>query len=1094
MLRAAQILIGVAFAVTGSFADLPATGPVGWLLFSVYVAVAGVGLPWAAAAYVLASAISGLPSTTLALYVALGSFGVSWLARRQWVTHHWDMFWYGRRLRRGDQGRPGIAPEPSVLIATYGYWLVVALPLVTAIAVVLTTGRTPVLIAAGAAATAVAWGAAWRARPFSRYPRRSLLFTEAQVHLLWVLMMLNNGSVFARSTQVWVVLAPFILAAQIALTWRLRRTGSRSALSVTQSLGPVLNGQALFYAVLGYPLRHEVELLWTSVAFASVGLVAVAVQVRSPWWARLSDTSVFQPRTADGARARGAWLYAPDPAVPHALAARARKELTAAGWPPSRQAVRTAQVWLDVAKQLVDSAPALVAARGDCLFTQGQISEVHTHRGAALAAYRAAAAAFTEADLPALAALARLAEARLVPDPAPVRAAIAANDALPPAVRRLAGADLPGPLGPLPPVHPLADPPWNPLPEHAPRDAPDQLAVFRAGEGHARRLITRGERLWRGGDHARAATELRAAATLLADNAQLAPATSVLLELGRAQADRDPVAAHDTFQAALALRSQFADNLVDEPLRIQVNGWFDDPHSRLIALLARDQEVRWPATAAFDLAERARSRLLLELLGDSTPLAARGVPPELAARERRHLEQVRRSASAARKPGERTRNLALLRAARAELAETWRAMAEHGGRAAEYAALRRGEPAGFAEIAATLHDATLAEYHVTVDEVVLFLARSGDSAPRVVRVPMTRDELVGIVAEFGETAREIGDGDPDRWRVPLVPLVAPLVEACAEGAVIWIVPHDLLHGLPLHAVEVDGRPLGARNPVCYTASATVMRYSQARRRPDATGTVVLADSRADQPLPRSRAHAQRLGARTCLVGDEATVPALADAMGTGVSVLHIACHGEFDHEQPVRSRVLLAASGADDGLLTAERILGMSLPADLVTLSACQSGLADRRPGDELFGLTRALVYAGAASVLVSLWSVDELPTTILMAAFYRARADGAGKAEALRIAQTAVREATAADVLAHCERTGMPARDIADTRFRAGDFAGALREYTALLATDDSPDLLIAHAACTLAAGVGGTPDYSRRIYAPPANWAAFVLIGDWR
>lgn len=927
----------------------------------------------------------------------------------------------------------------------------------------------------------------WRARPFSRYSRRSVLVTESQVHLLWVLMMVAGGAVLVRSAVPWAVILPVVIVAQAFLTWSLHRRGSGVTFAVTQSLGAVLSGQALFYAALAHPSPDEPVLISISALYALVGLAALAVQARNPWWAWRADAAVF---LRNDRRARAAWLHEPDPAVPHAMAARARTALTEAGWSPSRQAVRAALTWLDAADRFTDPFPA---ARGDCLFTRGQVSEAQTHHNAALTHYRAAAAAFTEADLPALAALARLAEARLLPDPVRTRGSIAADETLPAAVRRLAGADLPDRLGPLPPVHPLPDPPWNPLPTNAPRDAPNRIAVPRTEEdSQAHRLITRGERRWRRGDHVRATADLRAAADLLADNAQLTPAVAVLLELGRAQAERDPRAAHDTFQTALAMRSQFADNLVDEPLRVQVNGWFEDPHSRLIALMTQHQDASWSDTAAFDLAERARSRLLLELLGDAAEPAVRGVPNALAKRERDQRARLR--AAAARKPGDRTKHLALLRAARAELAQTWQAMAEHGGQAAEYAALRRGEPAGFAEITKGLHDATLAEYHVTADEVVLFVAGSGDRAPHVERIPMTRDELVEVVAEFGETADEIGAGDPDRWRIPLRPLVEPLVRRCAAGSVIWIVPHDLLHGLPLHAVEVDGQPLGARNPVCYTASATVMRYSQARRRPDAKGTVVLADSRADRPLPRSRTHARQLSARTSLVGQEATVPALVDAVGTGVSVLHIACHGEFDHEHPARSRVLLAAVGPDDGLLTAERILGMSLPADLVVLSACQSGMADRRPGDELFGLTRALVHAGAASVLVSLWSVDELPTTMLMAAFYRARDEGAGKAEALRIAQTSVREATAAEVVDHCERTGMPARDIADTRFRAGDFTRALREYTSLLATDDSADLRIAHAACELAAGVGAIPDYSRRIYARPAYWAAFVLIGDWR
>ncbi len=583
------------------------------------------------------------------------------------------------------------------------------------------------------------------------------------------------------------------------------------------------------------------------------------------------------------------------------------------------------------------------------------------------------------------------------------------------------------------------------------------------------------------------------------------------MELARMQTKADPRAAFDTLSAALRLQERFRDEVVDERLRLRINGWFEELHTRQIALLATASGAGWPerpASAAFDLAERSRSRLLLEQLGDTTVLRADAVPAELVNRERDQLARMRRRRAAMGTPGERIQALAAFRAGRDRLAETWQEMAATGVRGAEYAQLRRGDPLRFAEVEPLLGQALLAEYHVTEDAVVLLLARSGAVEPTLVRIPIGRQALARALGDPSDAAHTAGPYD----RNPLRSLVEPLVRHSSPGQVIWIVPHDLLHGVPLHAFEAEGGPLVERNPVCYTSSAAVMRHCQAKRRPTARTSVVLADSRTERPLAHSRAQSSLvcslLDRPTRLVGPDATIAGMTAAARGGVSVLHLACHGEFDAEQPVRSRVLLAQHGTDDGLLTAERILGMALPADLVTLSACQSGLAERRPGDELFGLTRALIYAGASAVLVSLWAVDEVATGLLMYSFYRARKAGEGKAAALRTAQLAVRDATLADVVAYCTRVGGEHRvlawELADARFRARDFAAAAEAYAELLDTVDydtsdgdsqgDRELQAAHARAALALrGQADGPDYTRRIYGHPRHWAGFVLIGDW-
>ncbi|UCE20631.1 MAG: CHAT domain-containing protein [Gemmatimonadota bacterium] len=118
-------------------------------------------------------------------------------------------------------------------------------------------------------------------------------------------------------------------------------------------------------------------------------------------------------------------------------------------------------------------------------------------------------------------------------------------------------------------------------------------------------------------------------------------------------------------------------------------------------------------------------------------------------------------------------------------------------------------------------------------------------------------------------------------------------------------------------------------------------------------------------------------------------------------IIHLATHGILEEKQPLYSRIILAQDDdpAEDGFLQTFEIFNMDLKADLVVLSACETGLGELSMGEGLIGLTRAFLYAGVQSVIVSLWSVEE-STSQLMKHFYQNLKDGMNKTEALRQAK----------------------------------------------------------------------------------------------
>jgi len=127
-------------------------------------------------------------------------------------------------------------------------------------------------------------------------------------------------------------------------------------------------------------------------------------------------------------------------------------------------------------------------------------------------------------------------------------------------------------------------------------------------------------------------------------------------------------------------------------------------------------------------------------------------------------------------------------------------------------------------------------------------------------------------------------------------------------------------------------------------------------------------------------------------------------LGNGFSILHFATHGKFDANAPLSSGIYLAKGRESDGVLTVSDLYSLRWDVDLVTLSACETGLGKVANGDDVIGLTRGFLYAGARSIVASLWEVDDAATEQLMESFYR-NLGTSGKREALRLAQIETRQ-----------------------------------------------------------------------------------------
>ncbi|MFI6290807.1 CHAT domain-containing protein [Nonomuraea sp. NPDC050790] len=540
-----------------------------------------------------------------------------------------------------------------------------------------------------------------------------------------------------------------------------------------------------------------------------------------------------------------------------------------------------------------------------------------------------------------------------------------------------------------------------------------------------------------------------------------------------------PARALADLMAALDLNDQVRGGLraEDDRIRWQAGG---------LPLLA---EALWAAVAAarldtaLELVERGRARAFVDGLTLGPPLRGpetAGLAASVAAaRERRRL-----LLEAARDPGA---DLGPLRALGVDLGVRDDGFGERlaGQIAREGPALRRLEQR---LLRATLGARESVAGRVSSAAEVRGLLATGPGEPAVLLAEFASTGGGGIglllVTRDGTTWSSWPDAEPG-------PLAGHLRRRSRPGELICLVPSGPLHHLPLHATSVDGAPLIARNPVCYLPSASVLALCRARRRPRrAFSALVLGDSRGD--LRHARAEAVAVAD---LLGTRAHLgpAAVKDLLGDGHDVIHLACHAAFDAEHPEQSGILL-----HDARLTVEDVYDLRLNASLVVLSACESGLGENRPGDELMGLVRAFMYAGAATLLVSLWPVDDLSTGLLMREFYeRWRGGGEGPAQALAAAQLAVGDMTCAQAIGRIESDAGARLDVARLRVRAGDLGAAIALYEELLAGEPGvPADLVRRQLrrLRLKAEAPEPVDYGRRPFADPYHWAAFTLVGDWR
>ena len=246
----------------------------------------------------------------------------------------------------------------------------------------------------------------------------------------------------------------------------------------------------------------------------------------------------------------------------------------------------------------------------------------------------------------------------------------------------------------------------------------------------------------------------------------------------------------------------------------------------------------------------------------------------------------------------------------------------------------------------------------------------------------------------------------------LIAPIANLLPTNPKSRVIFI-PHQELFLVPFPALQdASGKYLIEKHTILTAPAIQVLDLTHKQRQRVGKGDVLVVGNPTmpqiplipgDRPLPlASLPHAQReaeaiaqLFNTQALTGNQARKTTVVENMANA-RIIHLATHGILDEIWGLGSAIALAPSTNDNGLLTADEILTMNLNAELVVLSACNTGQG-RITGDGVIGLSRSLISAGVPSVIVSLWTVPDASTASLMQEFYQNLQNNPDQAQALR-------------------------------------------------------------------------------------------------
>jgi CHAT domain-containing protein len=463
----------------------------------------------------------------------------------------------------------------------------------------------------------------------------------------------------------------------------------------------------------------------------------------------------------------------------------------------------------------------------------------------------------------------------------------------------------------------------------------------------------------------------------------------ILFDRGRiSQGEGDTKQAVDFYKQAIDVIENQRSTINTEASKIGFVGDKQAVYHNLVRALYQDKQYE----KAFEYVERAKSRSLVDLLASKKDFAVKGgnekeIRTALAMNDSAEMEAIIQDASIDKR---KTRSIQV------------KTREDLKARSPELSSLVTVTSQPIAEIQSLIPKAeALIEYYYRDKDMYAFILSDG----KLQTVKLDSEGMAEDIQAF----RKLIDTPSstqfmDLSRKLYKRLFQPLESALNKRNLI-IVSHGTLHYLPVNALHDGGGYLIDRYSIRMMPSASAMKYLQERKADKSGGILIfgnpdLGDPKYDLEYAQKEAtEVAKIRPKSKVFLRKEATEGMLRQYSKDYSYLHFATHGQFNPEAPLQSALLLAPNPQYNGILTVDKLYSLNLNADLVTLSACETGLSKIANGDDLVGLTRGFLYAGSSSIVASLWKVDDLATSHLMMRFYM-ELDKTNKREALRTAQ----------------------------------------------------------------------------------------------
>ena len=467
----------------------------------------------------------------------------------------------------------------------------------------------------------------------------------------------------------------------------------------------------------------------------------------------------------------------------------------------------------------------------------------------------------------------------------------------------------------------------------------------------------------------------------------------------------------------------------------------------VLSVLNKRDRTRQYDRLAFHYAEKGRARSFLDTLAEAKAHVTAGLTDEQVNQQSALLSEISKASAALMRDETSAKRQALDRAERdlAEWAVQLRAINP------KYQEFQYPEPYSVERVQSTIDaDTALLEYVLGTERSQLWIITAGRAT--MLTLP-GRAEIEQAVTEYrvAVPSHPRGDQGLTSYLAHCTQLYELLLRPASKYLIaarkLLIVPDGVLHYIPFETLakrrseSSSPRYLIEDFTITYAPSASVFgnllrgRHSSnapqrkllaygdptlGTRQPATDGPRPLSEvvrsvyRRSGMnfaPLPYTRVEVTEIAQlyapdmRTIHLGRDASEASVKRENLTEYRHLHFATHALIDDEIPARSGVVLSLvnAGAEDGILRMSEIFNLKIDADLVVLSACQTGLGKLVKGEGIVGLTRAFMYAGTPRVAVSLWEVNDLATAEFMQRFYQHIKAGQLTADALRAAKLAM-------------------------------------------------------------------------------------------